>query len=95
MPPLKWHVYGYSLMRERIINIVFAADCFVFTLLTLGKAYPFESFSSAAYRGEKLGLFYGKARPRIDWLAALVGDYDHCRKAYERAKLNLPPDQRG
>lgn len=77
----------------RLINIVFMLDCFLFSLLTLGKAYPFESFSSAAYRAELNGRFYGRMRPVIDrgfhrW------QKDHCKLAYERAALNLPPDQR-
>ena len=79
-------------MSERLTNIAFMLDCFLFTLVTLGKAYPFESFSSAAYRAEKLGLFYGKARPLID--ALFWFQPDHCRLAYERAAFNLPPDQR-
>lgn len=76
----------------RLINVLFALDCFLFAVATLGRSYPYESFSSAAYRAEKLGLFYGKARPLID--ALFFFQQDHCRKAYERAALNLPPDQR-
>lgn len=79
-------------MKERLINVLFAIDCCLFSLLTLGKAYPFESFSSAAYRAEKDGRFYGKARPLID--AMLWFDPEHCKHAYENAALNLPPDQR-
>lgn len=78
----------------RLINILLALDNFLFSLLTLGKAYPFESFSSAAYRAEKMGLLYGKARPAIDWLFSLLGQKEHCRAAYESAKFNLPEDQR-
>jgi len=75
---------------SRLVNILFIADCFLFSLCTLGAAYPFESFSSAAWRAETRGLFYGKFRPLIDWI---FGD-DHCQKAYECARLNLPDDQR-
>lgn len=75
---------------ERLVNILFAFDCFAFALLTLGRSYPSESFSSAAYRAESLGLFYGRARKLID---ALMG-VDHCKNAYFFAKLNLPPEQR-
>jgi hypothetical protein len=75
---------------SRLVNILFAADCFLFSLCTLGVAYPFESFSSAAWRAEGKGLFYGKFRPLID-LAFGLG---HCRRAYELARLNLPEDQR-
>ena len=78
----------------RLINILLALDNFLFALLTLGGSYPFESFSSAAYRAEKMGKFYGKARPLIDWLFELLGQKDHCKNAYDRALLNLPKDQR-
>lgn len=80
-------------MTDRIINILFALDCFLFAVLTLGKSYPSESFSSAAYRAESLGMFYGKARPIIDFLASWAQE-DHCKKAYFLCKLNLPPEQR-
>lgn len=79
---------------SRIVNILLALDNFLFALVTLGGSYPFESFSSAAYRAEKLGLFYGKARPAIDWLFGLLGQSEHCKAAYENAKQNLPEDQR-
>ena len=79
---------------NRLLNVLLAFDVLVFALVTLGKSYPFESFSSAAYRAEKLGKFYGKARPVIDWLFfRLFGQIDHCRKAYEGARFNLPDDQ--
>ena len=80
-------------MAQRIINVMFMLDCFLFSLVTLGKAYPFESFSSAAYRAELNGRFYGHMRPVIDWLAS-PWQSSHCQAAYERAALNLPPDQR-
>lgn len=79
---------------NRIVNILLAFDCFAFALLTLGKSYPSESFSSAAYRAERMGMFYGKARPVIDWLFSLLGQKDHCKVAYFAAKLNLPEDMR-
>lgn len=78
----------------RIVNILLALDNFLFALVTLGGSYPFESFSSAAYRAERLGKSYGKARPLIDWLFGLLGQREHCRAAYESAKFNLPEDQR-
>lgn len=76
----------------RVINILFALDCFLFAVCTLGKSYPYESFSSAAYRAELLGIFYGKSRPVIDWLFSLFGQTDHCKTAYLSAKNNLPKD---
>lgn len=80
-------------MTYRLIKIMFMLDCFLFSLLTLGKAYPFESFSSAAYRAELQGRFYGRLRPVIDWLAS-PWQLDHCKVAYKSARFNLPPDQR-
>lgn len=79
---------------SRIVNILLALDNFLFALVTLGGSYPFESFSSAAYRAENMGKFYGKVRPLIDGLFRLLGQREHCKAAYESAKLNLPEDQR-
>ena len=78
----------------RLINVLYALDCFLFALLTLGGSYPSESFSSAAYRAESMGKLYGKTRPAIDWLFSLLGQKDHCKQAYFSAKLNLPLDMR-
>lgn len=78
----------------RLINVLLALDCCLFSLLTLGKAYTSESFSSAAYRAETKGLFYGKARKWIDWLFSLLGQKDHCEAAFKGAKFNLPEDMR-
>jgi hypothetical protein len=80
---------------QRVINILLAFDCFVFALVTLGKSYPAESFSSAAYRADILGMYWGKARKPIDWLFKTVFRQDnHCERAYRSAVLNLPPDER-
>lgn len=79
---------------NRIVNVLFAFDCFAFSLVTLGGSYPAESFSSAAYRAESMGMFYGKARPVIDFLFSLLGQKNHCMCAYFSAKLNLPPEER-
>lgn len=78
----------------RLINILLALDCFAFSVVTLGGSYPFESFSSAAYRAESRGQFYGRVRPVIDWLFGLLGQREHCRTAYFSAKNNLPEDMR-
>lgn len=75
---------------NRIINLLYALDCFMFSLCTLGGAYPAESFSSSAYRAEALGKFWGRARKPID---AVFG-FEHCFRAYSQARLNLPEDQR-
>ena len=76
------------------LNLLIALDQLLWVLLTLGKAYPAESFSSAAYRAETMGKFYGKARPMIDWLFSWLGQTEHCKKAYFSAKHNLPEDMR-
>ena len=81
-------------MMSRLINVLLALDCFLFAICTLGRSYPSESFSSAAYRAECLGKFYGKARPAIDWLFGLLGQRKHCQTAYFSARLNLPEDMR-
>lgn len=79
---------------KRIINVLLALDNFLFAVVTLGGSYPSESFSSAAYRAETMGKFYGKARPAIDWLFGWLGQTEHCKKAYFAAKHNLPEDMR-
>jgi hypothetical protein len=82
-------------MLARFINVIFAFDCFAFSVLTLGKAYPYESFSSAAYRAEQQGRLYGRARPWIDWIfRSIFKQKQHCQDAYYRAKFNLPEDMR-
>lgn len=78
-------------MIQRVINILFMADCFLFCLLTLGSSCG-ESFSSAAYRAELFGMPYGRARPVIDWIFGLLGQREHCRSAYFSACNNLPKD---
>lgn len=82
----------------RITNILFSLDCFLWTLMTnlfgIAPGFPFESFSSAAYRAELMGLLYGKSRPIIDALFSLLGQKEHCKWAYLNAKQNLPEDQR-
>jgi hypothetical protein len=80
-------------LSNRTINILFTFDCFVFSVCTLGKAYPGESFSSAAYRAELKGMFYGKARPIIDKLFELLGQTEHCKKHYlSTRRMALPDD---
>ena len=78
----------------RLVNVLLALDCFLFSVLTLGRSYPSESFSSAAYRAESMGKVYGKARPVIDWLFGLLGQKRHCQTAYFSARLNLLEDMR-
>lgn len=79
---------------NRVVNILFTLDCFLFSVATLGKSYPGESFSSAAYRAEKYGMFYGRSRKWIDKGFGLLGQVRHCQWAYDHAKDNLPEDMR-
>lgn len=80
---------------QRILNILISFDSFLYTLLTLGKGYPGETISSAAYRAEIFGMWFGKARPIIDWLFSPL-ERNHCQLAYFYAyqKRNLPEDMR-
>jgi len=69
-------------MKKRIINLLVAFDQFVFCLLTLGRSYPDETMSAAAWRLELAGKWQGKVfRPLIDKL--MFFDPTHCRTAYE------------
>ena len=85
---------GQSTVSERAINLLFTLDCFAFSVWTLGKSWPGESFSSAAYRAEMKGLWYGKARAVID--ALFFFQPRHCYLAWlsARQQLNLPEDMR-
>ena len=80
---------------QRILNILIAFDSFLYVAFTLGKGHPGETISSAAWRAEQKGLFFGKARPIIDWLFSPFEDR-HCQQAYLYAfqKRNLPEDMR-
>lgn len=49
---------------------------------------PDETMSSAAYRMERDGRFWGFMRPVIDFLAS-PWQPSHCRKAYESELLRL------
>ena len=80
-------------MRQRVLNILVALDSFLFVVLTLGVGHPSETFSSAAWRSETNGGYWGRMRPVIDWLMSPI-EADHCRLAWEYAyrKRNLPKD---
>lgn len=79
-------------MIERLLHFLIALDQFIFSIITLGKAYPNESLSSAAYKGEQEGKILPTFfRPLIDKI--LYFDPDHCHQAYLNVKqgLQLPP----
>lgn len=69
-------------MKRRILNILVAIDQLAYVLLTLGYGNPDETMSSAAWRMEQKGRFFGFFRPVIDWLFSPL-EKDHCRKAWE------------
>ncbi|MES2948683.1 MAG: hypothetical protein V4858_09085 [Pseudomonadota bacterium] len=83
-------------MRQRVLNMLIALDSLVLVWVTLGKSHPSETISSAAYRSELQGQFFGRTRPFIDWLLSGL-EPDHCKGAYDHAvaKGNLPEDMRG
>lgn len=84
-------------VRQRIINMLESFDMFVFSLLSLGGAYPGETISGASYRAEIKGTFMRHFRRPIDWLfRILFGQDNHCLRAYLYAvnKGNLPEDMR-
>ena len=83
-------------MIQRLLHMLIALDQFVFSRITLGKAYPDETMSSAAWAMEQQGRWQGKLfRPVIDCLFWPV-QHDHCQSAWlaEKYRLQLPPDQR-
>lgn len=80
---------------QRVGRILYSWDCSLFMTLSLGSAHVGESFSSAAWRSELNGQWYGRiARPIIDFLAQLLNDPKHCQRVYKTARDDLPEDMR-
>lgn len=83
-------------MRQRILNLLTALDQFVYVVITLGRGFPDETLSSAAWRSEQKGRIFGCVfRPLIDALLRPI-ERDHCYVAFlaERRRLQLPPELR-
>lgn len=82
-------------MRQRLLRCLIVLDSLIFVWGSLGRGWPGETISSAAYRSELKGGWFRFARPVIDWLFSPL-ESDHCRAAYHYAvlKLNLPEDMR-
>ena len=79
-------------LRQRILNLLIALDQLAWVLLTLGKGYPDETISAAAWRMEQEGKLAGRVlRPLIDALFRPL-ERDHCRKSFEaeRRGAQLP-----
>ena len=68
-----------------LLRTALAIDQLLNVLLCNGE--PDETMSSAAYRMERDGRFWGFMRPVID--ALFWFQKDHCRKAYESELLRL------
>ena len=69
-------------MVKRILHLLIAIDQLVYVVITLGRGYPDETLSSAAWRAERNGKLTGRIfRPLIDFLFLPFED-DHCYKSY-------------
>jgi hypothetical protein len=70
-------------MRQRLLNLAIAIDQLLWVVLTLGKGYPDETISAAAWRMEQQGKLAGRVlRPLIDLLFLPI-ERDHCRLSFE------------
>ena len=69
-------------MNQRLLNLLIAIDQLAYVLITLGKGYPDETISSAAYRLEQKGNKSGIIlRPLIDFLFSGI-EKEHCKLAF-------------
>jgi hypothetical protein len=82
-------------MKRRLLHLLIALDQLAYVVLTLGRGYPDETLSSAAWRMERDGKIAGVFRPLIDFVFWPV-QKQHCRKAYEaeRRRVQLPVELR-
>lgn len=76
-------------MTQRILNLLIALDQFIFCILTLGRSNPDETMSSAAWRMERDGKFFGFFRPLID--AIFYIDPQHCKSSYDNEMKRWKP----
>jgi len=67
-------------MKRCVLNLLIALDQMVFCLITFGASDPDETMSSAAWRMEQDGKFFGFMRPVIDTLFWF--DRNHCLRSY-------------
>lgn len=69
--------------KQRLLHILIALDQLAWAIVTLGKGYPDETISAAAWRMEQEGKLAGRIlRPLIDALFWPL-ESDHCRKSFE------------
>lgn len=66
---------------SRLKNLSLALDQLGYVIITLGAGNPDETCSSAAWRMECDGKFFGFFRPVIDFL--FFWEKDHCKVSYE------------
>lgn len=69
----------------RVKNLLLALDQLLYVIITLGSGNPDETCSSAAYRMEIKGKFFGFWRPVIDCI--FFWDANHCKESYENELL--------
>jgi len=75
-------------MRQRLLNLLIAIDQLLWVILTLGKGYPDETISAAAWRMEQQGKLAGRVlRPLIDAIF-LPFERDHCWLSYKSEIIN-------
>ena len=74
-----------------LLRVLIAIDQLINVVICDGA--PDETMSSAVYRMERDGHFWGFMRPVIDTLFSPF-EKDHCRSAYEseRQRSQLPPE---
>lgn len=65
---------------KRIKNFLICLDQLLYSIITLGAGSPDETCSSAAWRMECDGKFFGFFRPIIDGL--FFWDKNHCKESY-------------
>ena len=83
-------------MKQRILNILIATDQWFWVIITLGKGYPDETISAAAWRMEQQGKIAGRIlRPLIDLLFRPI-EKDHCYLSWlsEKNGRQLHPSYR-
>jgi len=70
-------------MRQRLLNLLIAIDQLLWVIFTLGKGYPDETISAAAWRMEQQGKLAGRVlRPLIDAVFSPL-EHEHCRLSFE------------
>jgi hypothetical protein len=62
--------------------MLIALDQFLFVILTLGWAYPDETFSAACWRWYMYGKWYGKPLVKIIDFFFLPIEKDHCKLSH-------------